>query len=323
MDISQKFGKELSTRLFRRQGFTTMPLNIWNPGAYLISCSQLYSIDYPILLILDKLGLSKKFYLGSDYYGLMESIALFIYDIFKFEDVDREFESIISVLGIDKSSIENTISNLKESILSEVRNNREEYESFIRSDDISNQVVLFEQNGEISTEFLGCLLQLSSNLLNVVIVLIPLCYGMPFLPIIPAHGSATKYLLYLFYNPLQNSFTLLIDNNLSKLDTKCKCGKKDKIAKGRCISDPRCSCFKRGVSCSKLCKCKGCLNNKIIDAKAQRRKRIQPVLSQDQPLSSLSAAVLSGDIPVDTGISYSQHFFFGIFTLHVFARYQS
>lgn len=213
-----------------------MSMNLWNPGEYLEQCKRLDSDEYPISTILQKMDLTAKLCRLRDHqYGLIESISLCLQDSCNVRG-DDQLLTYLSAMNISVGVFEDLVCGIKQLIIDEIRTHWDVYEEYVLpSGDLNT---LFDFFPMTDASFFGCILQAAANVLHTIIVLIPRCYGMSFLPIIPHHGIALWKVFYLHYYPDTSTFTSLVEINASTEDIKCKCGIRDKIIKSRCGSDP-------------------------------------------------------------------------------------
>jgi len=293
--------EKLRERLFRRQGFTSISLEVWHPGNYLKLCRKNNTDRFPISTIPQALKLTQANTNSSD---LIVAVSTCLLD-------DDALENYLIKLGVNKSSrIEEVASQLRILVINELYANSDVYEGYLYGDHYGDEIASFANGKKVSDDLSRTLPQAISNTLGVIIILIPSCFGFPFLPIVPQSGLATEAVVFLWCEPLEKGFASVLNVTKGLNITSCRCGRRDKIQKARCLSDERCSCLKRGVLCNQACLCKGCTNGKPIKSEhsVKRRKRIQPKLSEVTPLTSYNAAMHSGvDIPET--LNQQQHVF--------------
>ncbi|XP_066916044.1 uncharacterized protein [Clytia hemisphaerica] len=266
-EIQAKMNSDLLYRLFGTNGFASLPADVWQPMEYL----QAQEIDnnFPIDSIMQTLGLAQMRHSGP----FVDTIAQQLSDMLRYTDVSSKYQSFLERSGIRKDSpTETIISNLFSIIEDELQFNEDDYEVYCEDKTQSHPEAL-------------------ANSLGIMIVLVPACFGMPFLPIAPRQGLAIQNTFYVWCGPNKTQFTSLISMVTGPTKTSCRCGRRSKKEdSSHCQYNDNCSCLTRGIKCGKSCFCKRCQNGRPETFSSKRRRRIQPCLSQTSTLTSFSAA---------------------------------
>lgn len=247
--------------LFCGQNYTTFTSDVWNPGVFLEKCGSHHSEDFPIFFILQALELTSRYYKEKiiEFYGILDAVSLCLEDFFKFHSSDYdEFLTTLETIGgfSNHLSKDELKEKLNIAIIKEITSKEDQYRTLMATDvkieSMSSSLAADEEL--LSHKLVGCVLQAIANLLNVVIVIISSCIGLPFLPVIPFEGGKAfnkNPTFFLYYQTNENKFIPLVEISSTDETTNCTCGSKDKIKKARCTGDPRCKCIKRNVTCNR------------------------------------------------------------------------
>ena len=141
---------------------------------------------------------------------------------------------------------------LKELLCNEVERNSEEYHS---------------DTCEIDNDILPAAF---SNVFGLCILVVPNCYDIPMMPLIPRILSTNSPFCMIYdvfkkiYFPLFNTEMKEVEENAENF-RKCYCG--SKAYKKPTCRTIRCVCYKGNESCAETCRCRGCGNNKPTHVK--------------------------------------------------------
>lgn len=77
------------------------------------------------------------------------------------------------------------------------------------------------------------IVQVISNLIGVIIIIVPVVVGMPLFPVIPSDEIKFENLIYVFFNPTFPQKFHLLERKItfSVPIIKCRCGISDKVSK--------------------------------------------------------------------------------------------
>lgn len=303
--INSRIPKELYHRLFRYQGFTTLPANAIGLNQFIDAChsSPLFvQSDFAVVLKHMQLELFIA-ECQSIYSCLNDSITV----ILKEQDLPLDYRKSVESL-VSKETNNTMISEL---LFEEIKNSLSYYSSFAESENALIEANITNKEKTLNT-FSKVLLLVAANIFGLLFFIVPMCYGMPMYPVIPKQLSINtpSFLVYDIESKVFKSLVKTeIDSNLKVKDAlKCGCGSKDKIPNKRCLHNMRCLCFRNSVSCTNLCSCKGCANNKPPSSKERRRKRDQPILSAAPIQSTYQYVYSSNENLQASSTSPAQHF---------------
>uniref|UniRef100_A0A7M5XML4 CRC domain-containing protein n=2 Tax=Clytia hemisphaerica TaxID=252671 RepID=A0A7M5XML4_9CNID len=271
--INAMIPKDLSSRLYRYQGFDTLITEIWNPLTFFQAARKMESFP-AIAEVLKLMNLH-----------IIETAAddcndSFLFTIFK----ALKGHNLKCAMDIElKPTFEESREEIINNLLHEANGVRcFLYDSLIESDE-GNCTTFLSEN---KLQFLQCVLPLiAANAFSLPILVIPSCHGMPMFPILPEEIS--NELIFVFYDITMSSYHLLTKHDPGKSRAFCRCGtrikKKEGKSEPRCINPFMCSCKKENVPCSSKCTCRNCDNAKTPlqeETKQKRRKRSQYFLSK-------------------------------------------
>jgi len=133
--------EKLRERLFRRQGFTSISLEVWHPGNYLKLCRKNNTDRFPISTILQALKLTQANTNSSD---LIVAVSTSLLD-------DDALESYLIKLGVNKSSrIEEVASQLRILVINELYANSDVYEGYLYGDHYGDEIASFTNGKKVS-----------------------------------------------------------------------------------------------------------------------------------------------------------------------------
>jgi len=120
----------------------------------------------------------------------------------------------------------------------------------------------------------------AANVFGLPIMLTPTCKEIPILPIIPISKLEVCQPSFLVYDTENGFFHTYLKDNSEKKFFPCLCGLKSRRQKMKkyCIM-VTCSCFSSGRSCTSLCQCCKCANNKPPES----TEEIETVIESDEP----------------------------------------
>ncbi|XP_057302830.1 uncharacterized protein LOC130636992 [Hydractinia symbiolongicarpus] len=297
LHISSKITKELSTRLYRYQGYSTVPTENWSPLQYYQACQKAQSMKPETLQeVLTSMQLTLRPSTGCIYNDLFNVMK----DLSTKEELPKEMCDFIN----GSLSQDGGITSFKTFLA----NHLQEFKSTSRYNNCIEGEVLDNSMSMLDNYQIGILT--FGDAFGISVVVIPSCLDIPILPLI-AKDSVVSKPVFVLYDGVKDAFFILeeqIQGPSEQNEIHCSCGKNDKDLKKRCVYNYRCKCFRAGIDCSLKCTCKGCHNSRPSKAGQKRRRRTQPVLSCTPVWSSFDFLHQSDYTPAAAPVTTVQHF---------------
>ncbi|CAB4034344.1 Hypothetical predicted protein [Paramuricea clavata] len=210
---------------------------------------------------------------ASDGNCCFSSIISQLYKVKASETMSKEYTEFITDLGLYKS-VEEDMSTLRELFTKEVSSNLDTYKKWINLPDPEAQLEIeqFSKPGWFSSDIGDLCVMVCSRIVQAPIVVITSYIHAPYLPFLPEKLSSSQPLFIAFDHTAPGHYDstqeLLLPSMKSPTGLKCSCGKarkgdKEYSTKSCTETEPgqsKCSCFKLGQPCGRLCRCKDCCN---------------------------------------------------------------
>jgi len=287
--------------LFRYQGFTTLAAEFWDIRHYFDKTRQVDPFSNEMIKLV---GEKMEFKITQTDGSFFSTFVLALENVLKIcLLLPSELKIFIEMIVNDEDSI----GKLKKYIF-------DEFEGYRKN--LYTKSFIDENRSYQDSDFLSKLVVAAANLFNFPIIIVPAAYGLPMLPVFPL-DHIINHPIFIIFDPFINSFKayLRFTGSSDNETIICYCGqrKQQKSSKLSCFQNFSCKCLKNKVSCSSLCKCKGCCNNKTTiksEPINKRRKRIPHLLSRVENVSSLQY-LMNCEIPKADSLSINsfQHFF--------------
>ena len=164
----------------------------------------------------------------------------------------------------------------------------------------------------------------ASNVFGVCFMISPSCLEVPILPVVPISKVWISEPCFLLFDSRKGAYSAYVKDSSEKDILPCLCGhkfrKKNNTGIKHCLF-VSCSCFSSGRSCTALCKCCKCANNKPVLTVEEDtvRQLLEPTPKKKRardynfhknvpiPLNSVSMAAIDlNPIEIDTNVTASQ-----------------
>lgn len=273
-NMNGKIPKELSAKLNRFQGFTTLPSKKWTSKQY-FSLAFLHEPFSTNLLesVIEAMELKVVKKDGS----FLSAFETLLNDVLKLK-LPTHLKGFIETVVKGNSDAQK---ELKDLIVNELQGFRKD---FYKLTEIESKSVesLLDMPGfnELSHQLPSAV----SLIFNLPIIIVSTVCDLPMFPALPTDWSINQPLFILFDVETKSFHALVGNEKLDENTNGCFCGNKAPISKSgetkktkkkkHCANNMRCSCLRSKKSCSSSCKCKHCGNNKdTIEPSNKRRKR--------------------------------------------------
>lgn len=283
--LSKDLPKELTGKLYRFQNFASLSTECWSVNEFLEIASKGDCFDKPTMhKVFDCLD----FRIHEENDGsLEEALIISLKDIIENSKntplhISQYIESL--VLQVDSKAV------LKFMIDEEIR--------FCDQEDGTKSSLA------AAAEIFGIPLMVISSKPN-----------LPIYPIFPLHCDSSRP-VFIFFNGENQTYHPLVKkksiaNETTSVTYRCYCGQKQKDSEKRkknCFQNFTCKCLKNNETCSKLCRCTNCGNDKTETATLKRRKRIPHIQSGAHTITSLQYLLNMKEPPNEPMVSEMQHF---------------
>ena len=200
----------------------------------------------------------------------------------------------VNSIGLQIGDLQHTSLQLRKLIIEEwTGSNKSFYEKFL----VSHQIIAekFSEPGYFQNDLGDLMILALCNVLHLPIIIFSNIPNQPVIPILPRE-THFDLLLFVAYNHIgagHYDAAVMIKRTLSQLrnDSYCKCGVNGD--KPSCCDNEgyhiRCKCFKRGIGCSQLCKCKNCSNTFGKRSLLGKRNRVMHTQQYTLPSSKVFA----------------------------------
>ena len=200
----------------------------------------------------------------------------------------------VNSIGLQIGDLQHTSLQLRKLTIEEwTGSNKSFYEKFLVSH--QNIAEKFSEPGYFQNDLGDLMILALCNVLHLPIIIFSNIPNQPVIPILPRE-THFDLLLFVAYNHIGASHydaAVMIKRTLSqpRNDSYCKCGVNGD--KPSCCDNEgyhtRCKCFKRGIGCSQLCKCKNCSNTFGKRSLLGKRNRVMHTQQYTLPSSKVFA----------------------------------